>query len=693
MLLTGVSPSLQAASKKLSTSFQFSAPNLCTPTKAPLATPPRQLVPPTHKQATPPEPEVRPLQSMSVVDVLKRPDYQALTAAKQPHPPITMATAKPPATMAIPKLSTSVQHNPSPAPHNPGPAPQPAGREQVVDLTDDAEEEKKEPATTNTLTQPTSDLTLSSCAAPAGSWECGTCLVQNQPAKGKCVACGAGKPGADTRSTKQVTPDRPAPAIKAALPPLQPLAQFAPPKGSWECEVCMVSNTATDTKCVACATPKPGGGATSNLETKELSGKNVVKFGARGGLQLGSGGLQLDKAAPLLQLRSASGEGQGGLKLSGGLSMALFSQKQDVKKSLDSSEEAAPPPLKPLPQFAPAEGSWSCDTCMVSNKKDDSKCVACGSGKPGTVAGSNGTAASGSQVGPPPVVFGASGGIKLGAGGLKFGAGGLLGAAGQMGGEEAKEVPKLGGEGFKFGSGGFKFGAEGLKPTPSQTVKEQQQREVKQSSAPPMFPLLGQPAAGSWECGTCLVSNKPDASTCVACGGGRLGTQAAEKQTPFSAPSGGMKINFAAGQLGTPLGAKTELSAVSDSGTGTGLKLGGGLQAPRIMTSSANPLAGIKFGSPLPSQGQPAAPAKVGLPVAPFSLPSSAAHSEATKPMFQLSGGALSQTSLSSSAAPPSLFNSTAGESDMWCLSTPNPVLSTGGCSGSLVDYRNRKSH
>ena len=676
---------MQAASKKLSTSFQFSAPNPCTPTKAPLATPPRQLAPPTHKQATPPEPEVRPLQSMSVVDVLKRPDYQALTAAKQPHPPITMATTKPPATMAIPKLSKSVQHNP-------GPAPQPAGREQVVDLTDDAEEEKKEPAATNALTQPTaatnaltqptaatnaltqptSGLTLSYCAAPAGSWECGTCLVQNKPAEGKCVACGARKPGADTRSTKQVTSDRPAPAIKAALPPLQPLAQFAPPKGSWECEVCMVNNTATDTKCVACATPKPGGGATSNLATKELSGQNVVKFGAQGGLQLGSGGfqlgsggLQLEKASLLLQLHSASGEGQGGLKLSGGLSLAPFAQKQDVKKSPDSSEEALtapPPPLKPLAQFAPAEGSWSCDTCMISNKKDDSKCVACGSGKPGTVAGGNGTAASGSQLGPPPVVFGAGGGIKLGAGGLKLGAGGLMGAAGQMGGEG---VPKLGGEGFKFGSVGFKFGAEGLKPTPSQTVKEQ--REVKQSSAPPMFSLLGQPAAGSWECGACLVSNKPDASTCVACGGGRPGTQAAEKQTPFSAPSGGMKINFAAGQLGMPFGAKTELSAVSDSGTGTGLKLGGGLQAPGVMAiGSANPLAGIKFGSPLPSQGQPPAPAKVGLPVTPFSLPGSAAHSEAPKPMFQLSGGALSQPSLSSSAAPPSLFNSTAGESEMW---------------------------
>lgn len=34
--------------------------------------------------------------------------------------------------------------------------------------------------------------------------------------------------------------------------------KFKKPEGSWECDTCMVNNSSTATKCIACETPKPG---------------------------------------------------------------------------------------------------------------------------------------------------------------------------------------------------------------------------------------------------------------------------------------------------------------------------------------------------------------------------------------------------------------------------------------------------
>ncbi|QQP50250.1 Nuclear pore complex protein Nup50like [Caligus rogercresseyi] len=49
-------------------------------------------------------------------------------------------------------------------------------------------------------------------------------------------------------------------APKAAVP-LSEL--FKPKAGSWKCSVCDVSNESTSPQCVACTTPKPGGGTPS----------------------------------------------------------------------------------------------------------------------------------------------------------------------------------------------------------------------------------------------------------------------------------------------------------------------------------------------------------------------------------------------------------------------------------------------
>ena len=275
----------------------------------------------------------------------------------------------------------------------------------------------------------------------AGSWECGTCLVQNTSSHEKCVACTTARPGAN-QSTKLATP--PPPPSSGGRSQLTSLPQFTAPSGSWECTTCLVPNTLTQTKCVACATPKPGGVATGNLATEETAVQPpTIKFGAQGGLQLGSGGLQFGKPSAIL---------------SGGTSSGVSPSLTPLTGGSDTTTKTPPTttPLQPLAQFAPPEGSWSCDTCMVSNKKADTKCVACGTSQSGDTADVSGEKPAATA----SMVFGTGGGLKLG-GGLKFGGGGLkIGDGGLKLGDGGL---KIGGGGLKLGDGGLKIGGGGLK--------------------------------------------------------------------------------------------------------------------------------------------------------------------------------------------------------------------------------------
>ena len=104
----------------------------------------------------------------------------------------------------------------------------------------DTKEQSPPSLSPTTVTKPAESLS-EKFSRPAGSWVCDTCLVQNQPAANKCVACGSRKPGA------QATP------VTQSL-----LAKFAPPAGSWACDVCLVQNQPSSDKCVACRTIRPG---------------------------------------------------------------------------------------------------------------------------------------------------------------------------------------------------------------------------------------------------------------------------------------------------------------------------------------------------------------------------------------------------------------------------------------------------
>ncbi|XP_029590637.1 nuclear pore complex protein Nup153 isoform X5 [Salmo trutta] len=208
---------------------------------------------------------------------------------------------------------------------------------------------------------------------PAGSWDCDICLVQNKPDAVKCVACETAKPGTGVKATLTMPAFSEAKTLPAAAPLLGFGDKFKKPEGAWECGVCMVQNKAQDTKCVSCGFAKPGA-----------------------------------TAAP---------------------------------PSLTPAPVSATPLLGFGAQFKKPEGAWECDVCCVENKGADKECVACQTPKPGAKV--------------EPKAFGSSSfGIQSSSdsGGFKFG----MGASSDSG-----------SGGFKFGgtlldsssSGGFKFGA------------------------------------------------------------------------------------------------------------------------------------------------------------------------------------------------------------------------------------------
>ncbi len=91
--------------------------------------------------------------------------------------------------------------------------------------------------------------------APAkvtGSWTCSTCMVSNNAARVKCAACAPSEPVVPTTSGGFNWA-----AAGMKMPTKAP--------GTWSCKVCMVDNDTAQVKCISCEEPKPDDLATKSF--------------------------------------------------------------------------------------------------------------------------------------------------------------------------------------------------------------------------------------------------------------------------------------------------------------------------------------------------------------------------------------------------------------------------------------------
>ncbi|XP_078097993.1 nuclear pore complex protein Nup153 isoform X2 [Mustelus asterias] len=154
-----------------------------------------------------------------------------------------------------------------------------------------------------------------------GSWQCGSCFLQNKSTDSKCVACQIAK-SALPKQTNNESANRDKATSKGT--PLTFGDKFKSAGGTWSCDICLVQNKSEVVKCVACETPKPGTGVKTLSAVTESTKDRVSNTPC---------------------------------STSGGLGLA--------------------------DQFKKPEGVWDCAVCLLQNKAEDSKCVACQSIKPG----------------------------------------------------------------------------------------------------------------------------------------------------------------------------------------------------------------------------------------------------------------------------------------------------------------------
>lgn len=101
----------------------------------------------------------------------------------------------------------------------------------------------------------------------SGTWECTTCLIRNKQEATSCVACCSSKPKPKT-PLKEDSPSNNVSKASAVTTTSGFGDKFKKPAGTWECEACMVRNKTEASSCVACETPKPGSKTTSELKAE-----------------------------------------------------------------------------------------------------------------------------------------------------------------------------------------------------------------------------------------------------------------------------------------------------------------------------------------------------------------------------------------------------------------------------------------
>ncbi|KAL6099775.1 nup153 [Pungitius sinensis] len=306
--------------------------------------------------------------------------------------------------------------------------------------------------------------------APPG-WSCDVCMVQNKPSETKCACCMAPQPSSS--KSMDITPSV---ATSVGLESSSTNTtsttttsagfgtMFPKAAGTWDCDTCLVLNKPDAVKCVACETAKPGTGLKPSLTLPSAFSavKTVSPPSAPVSTVFIGFGDKFKKPVGAWECDTCMVEN----KAEDTKCVACMSAKPGASAGASSSASSAPV-FGLGDAFKMPEGAWDCDVCLVQNKGADVQCVACQAVKPGAKV--------------EPKAFGSSAGgtSTSNSGGFKFGAPDSTSGSGSVGfkfGGSLKESSSSSSDGFKFGvpfgssssettskdttaSSGFKFGS------------------------------------------------------------------------------------------------------------------------------------------------------------------------------------------------------------------------------------------
>ncbi|XP_026638796.1 nuclear pore complex protein Nup153 isoform X2 [Microtus ochrogaster] len=381
------------------------------------------------------------------------------------------------------------------------------------------------------------------------SWQCDTCLLQNKVTDNKCIACQAAKlsPKETAKQAGIGTPsksDKPASTSGTGFGD-----KFKPAVGTWDCDTCLVQNKPEAVKCVACETPKPGTGVKRVLTLAVSSESPVTASPSSCTVSAGPLGFG-DKfkrpvgswECPVCCVCNKAEDNK---------CVSCMSEKPgsvSASNSSPASDSLSSGGCLGLDKFKKPEGSWDCEVCLVQNKVDSTKCIACESAKPGTKSEFKGFGTS-SPLNPAPSAFkfgipSSSSGLSqtfTSTGNFKFGdqGGFKLGTSSDSGSTNSMNTN------FKFSkpTGDFKFGVS----------SDSKPEEIKNDSKNDHFKF-----------GLTSGLSNPASSAPFQFGVSTLGQQEKKEELPKSSSAG---FSFGAG-VSNPPTAATDTTVTSDNKSG-----------------------------------------------------------------------------------------------------------------------------
>ncbi|XP_034613967.1 E3 SUMO-protein ligase RanBP2-like isoform X1 [Trachemys scripta elegans] len=152
-----------------------------------------------------------------------------------------------------------------------------------------------------------------------GQWDCSVCLVRNEARAVNCVACQNPNSPSQPDVSESTSHASPTPGVGSTTDASKPQKSgfeglFTRKEGQWDCNVCLVRNEPTASKCAACQNPNR---------------TNVPVFDQQATFKIGQG---------------------------------------DILKATQNDFGAA---------FSKKEGQWDCSVCLVRNEARAVNCVAC----------------------------------------------------------------------------------------------------------------------------------------------------------------------------------------------------------------------------------------------------------------------------------------------------------------------------
>ena len=151
------------------------------------------------------------------------------------------------------------------------------------------------------------------------------------------------------------------------------------PVSNWTCDECWISNTESQTKCVACGTKRPVVGGVSNAtkSTNSNTSKVTISVGEEISLKTESSTLPLPSTtSPFVGFK---------LPVTGGLNLLKEKPQTTALTKATPSATSSNSKSIPLAVFAPPTTNWECPSCLVSNQPEQQICIACGSNKDTTI--------------------------------------------------------------------------------------------------------------------------------------------------------------------------------------------------------------------------------------------------------------------------------------------------------------------